>query len=76
MLLDSVSPTLTHCLLLDKYEDIHTSALDDKLNLESLDIKNHYWMDVIFSFTIYWPMYHGTDHHIAMLPLHINNIMV
>ena len=36
MLLDSASQTLT---LLHKYEDIHASALDEKLNLESFKTK-------------------------------------
>ncbi len=43
MLLDTVSQTLTHCIakgtLFDKYEDIHASVLNEKLNLESFDIK-------------------------------------
>ncbi len=36
MLLDSASQTLRHCILFDKYEDIHASALDEKcLNCNS-----------------------------------------
>lgn len=39
MFLDSTSQTSTRCILLDKYEDIHVSALDEKLKVDSLEIK-------------------------------------